>query len=56
MDNTKKQPMRDEELAKISGGKRIWDKRPGCCPFCGKELNTSSVTHPDVCRKNPKNM
>lgn len=38
MDNTKKQPMSDEELAKISGGFLPDDGLLQSCPYCGTRL------------------
>ena len=55
MNNTnEKQPMSDEELAKISGGYGTPDS---CvCPFCGREFGFRVAGHIIKCPKNPDNL
>ena len=54
MDNTdKKQPMSDEELAKISGGYGTPDNC--ACPFCGREFGLRIAGHMIKCPMNPSN-
>ena len=56
MDNTdKKQPMSDEELAKISGGAHFIPIKDNECPYCGDRYGFKLAEHIPKCPMNPRN-
>lgn len=55
MDNTKKQPMSDEELAKISGGAHFIPINGDECPYCGDRFGLRIAGYVSRCPMNPNN-